>query len=95
MPAKGGAFFGFAIIVAAALITWGIIALVEVADDDSSSDNNDSGSRSITSSELQVCASVVMVMIMIVCDKTTRPNMCMSQFVRYLAYLPFRLPRLA
>eukprot|EP00752_Nemacystus_decipiens_P017703 g15872.t1 len=49
MPAKGGAFFGFAIIVAAALITWGIIALVDVADDSS----DDDGSRSIESSELQ------------------------------------------
>lgn len=55
MPAKGGAFFGFAIIVAAALITWGIIALVDVADNDSSSDDGGSSSRSIESSELQVC----------------------------------------
>eukprot|EP00903_Cladosiphon_okamuranus_P017845 g16423.t1 len=51
MPAKGGAFFGFAIIVAAALITWGIIALVDVAND--SSDDGGSSSRSIESSEVQ------------------------------------------
>ena len=28
---KGGAFFGFAIVVAAALLTWGIIAIVNEA----------------------------------------------------------------
>lgn len=55
MPAKGGAFFGFAIIVAAALITWGIIALVDVANDSSDDSSDDSSSRSIESSELQVC----------------------------------------
>jgi len=54
MPAKGGAFFGFAIVVAAALITWGIIALVDVANDDSSSDDGAS-TRGTGSSELQVC----------------------------------------
>lgn len=51
MPAKGGAFFGFAIVVAAALITWGIIALVEVADDDS---NDGSSSRSVADNDIQV-----------------------------------------
>ncbi|CAM9272210.1 unnamed protein product [Scytosiphon promiscuus] len=55
MPPRGGAFFGFAIIIAVALITWGIIALVEVADD--SNDSNDTNDSYDTSrdddSELQ------------------------------------------
>lgn len=54
MPAHGGAAFGFAIIVAAALVTWGIIALVEVASDSSDSSDDYAGSRD-ADSDLQVC----------------------------------------
>lgn len=41
MPVKGGAFFGFAIVVAVALITWGIIAIVNEASPDRDSDDGD------------------------------------------------------
>ncbi len=60
MPAKGGAFFGFAIVIAAALITWGIIALVDVANDRRSSSgdsgDDDASTRGTGDSEFQVCA---------------------------------------
>ena len=38
-PPQGGAFFGFAVIIAAALAAWAIIALVNVAEDEDSSDD--------------------------------------------------------
>lgn len=53
MPAHGGAAFGFAIIVAAALVTWGIIALVNVASDSSDSSDDYAESRE-ADSDLQV-----------------------------------------
>lgn len=53
MPPRGGAFFGFAIVVLVALITWGIIALVEVAQDDSSGDSGDFADSRDVDSELQ------------------------------------------
>lgn len=59
MPAKGGAFFGFAIVIAAALITWGIIALVDVANDSGGSGgsgDDDASTRGTGDSEFQVCA---------------------------------------
>lgn len=54
MPVKGGAFFGFAIVIAVALITWGIIAIVNEASPKGDSDDGDYTPPADGESDIQV-----------------------------------------
>lgn len=87
MPANGGAFFGFAIIVAAALVTWGIIALVNVASDNNDDSGDDYASAREADSDIQVCTRVLCVFLFLTSGATIanqepflplKPHLCLA-----------------
>lgn len=63
MP-QPGALIGFGVVIAAVLLTWGIIALVDYVDDGDSGDGGSSGGSSTPdSSDIQVFVGVVPLVI--------------------------------